>query len=73
MIELMQERRAEQLLQEQRNAAAAVYMAQGLQNAGAIYAARSYTDPCTFQNLQAARPSTLGTALNPLQVQLSPY
>ncbi|PYI96562.1 MAG: hypothetical protein DME98_11775 [Verrucomicrobia bacterium] len=72
MIELMQEHRAEQLLQEQRNAAALVYMGQGLQNAGAIYAARSYTDPYTFQNLQAARPSTLGTPLNPVQVQLRP-
>lgn len=70
--ELMCDRRAEQLLQEQRNAAAWAYMGQGLQNAGAIYAARSYTDPNTFQNLQAARPSTLGTPLNPVQVQLRP-
>ena len=64
---------ADKRQQQQQAAAAGAIFAAGMANAGAIYAARSYTDPYTFQNLQAARPSTLGTPLNPLVVRPAGY
>jgi hypothetical protein len=63
----------EKQLEQQRAATAALIIAQGMQNAGERYSRAAYTDPFLFQKMQAARPSTLGTALTPVQVKVTDY
>jgi len=72
-MQLDQQMLAEKQLQQQRAAYAGLIIAQGMQNAGETYSRAAYTDPFLFQKMQAARPSTLGTALNSLQVKVTPY